>query len=410
MPTFPASFYPPSTTRLPAAWSTSPAPAHPTPTPDRAGERSAPLKRQYEWVEGLDERLVAGLHALPFTLRLPTYRALVVHAGLVPGAPLSSQRMGNLLNLRGLLVEEGPQQQAPRPAPQQQDDRQSGEAPPPAGAADEGRGAAGAVAVAAATAADAGRVGSDSAGSSAADQLLECDGSSSSSSVDDSGLSDSDTGCCSRGASRSSSIDVRQPACDPSSPAGAAGGSVLTSRKEGVRGAHELFASGTLSREAGGSVTGSGSSGGSGGASSGASSVVGTSSDKGGSRSSGGGGTSSEACAPALPGELQPQVRRAQASSSPLLLIRPHRPAAEEDVGTLFARPPQPPPGRRWVGSRDGGQLWAAVWRGPEHLFFGHDARRVGGRVAAVWGAGAPLGCCRDGRSVRAPRGSTSLA
>lgn len=60
-----------------------------------------PIKRAVvELAETLDERDWAQLDALPPWLALPDHRALVVHAGLVPGTPLAAQDRDMLINIR----------------------------------------------------------------------------------------------------------------------------------------------------------------------------------------------------------------------------------------------------------------------------------------------------------------------
>lgn len=68
----------------------------------RAGSAPArPIKRAVaELAATLDERDWAQLEALPLWLALPEHGALVVHAGLVPGTPLSAQDPDLLINIR----------------------------------------------------------------------------------------------------------------------------------------------------------------------------------------------------------------------------------------------------------------------------------------------------------------------
>lgn len=68
-------------------------------TPPRLG--SAHL----EVAQALDERDWETLRSLPLWLRLPAYDALVVHGGLVPGAPLERQDPRLLMNLRTLRAD-----------------------------------------------------------------------------------------------------------------------------------------------------------------------------------------------------------------------------------------------------------------------------------------------------------------
>ncbi|GAB4109625.1 MAG: hypothetical protein OHK0013_45240 [Sandaracinaceae bacterium] len=53
-------------------------------------------------VKRLDEDDAAWLSALPTTVQLPDHHALVVHAGLLPNVPLSSQRRDALLTMRSI--------------------------------------------------------------------------------------------------------------------------------------------------------------------------------------------------------------------------------------------------------------------------------------------------------------------
>jgi hypothetical protein len=53
-------------------------------------------------VKRLDDDDAAWLEALPTSLALPEHHALVVHAGLVPNVPLSSQRRDALLTMRSV--------------------------------------------------------------------------------------------------------------------------------------------------------------------------------------------------------------------------------------------------------------------------------------------------------------------
>ncbi|KAG1665488.1 hypothetical protein FOA52_009748, partial [Chlamydomonas sp. UWO 241] len=61
------------------------------------------LKGQHEWIATLEERHVAALESLPFTLSLPDYGALVVHAGLVPGIELGQQDPWAMYKMRNVV-------------------------------------------------------------------------------------------------------------------------------------------------------------------------------------------------------------------------------------------------------------------------------------------------------------------
>jgi hypothetical protein len=75
----------------------------------RAVDRGQPPpklgKSHQEVVDALDERDFALLDALPLFLRLPRHRAIVVHAGLVPGVPLEEQDPELMMNMRTLRAD-----------------------------------------------------------------------------------------------------------------------------------------------------------------------------------------------------------------------------------------------------------------------------------------------------------------
>lgn len=50
-----------------------------------------PKPHKHGWVQGLEERYAQVLQGLPFTVSLPAYAAVLVHAGLLPGQPLAAQ-------------------------------------------------------------------------------------------------------------------------------------------------------------------------------------------------------------------------------------------------------------------------------------------------------------------------------
>lgn len=55
------------------------------------------------WVKGLTPELALFLETLPFTLRLPAYGILIVHAGLLPGRPLEKQEMFDMIKMRDVV-------------------------------------------------------------------------------------------------------------------------------------------------------------------------------------------------------------------------------------------------------------------------------------------------------------------
>ncbi len=68
----------------------------------RRGEQKEMKKHHLEVARELDEADWKFLEALPLWLRLPAYKTIVVHAGLVPGIALEQQEENALLNIRSL--------------------------------------------------------------------------------------------------------------------------------------------------------------------------------------------------------------------------------------------------------------------------------------------------------------------
>ncbi|KAL4439849.1 hypothetical protein ABPG75_002850 [Micractinium tetrahymenae] len=65
--------------------------------------RDMPKPAKHHWVPGLEESLAALLADLPFTLQLPAYNVILVHAGLVPGMPLEQQLWTDLEKMRDVM-------------------------------------------------------------------------------------------------------------------------------------------------------------------------------------------------------------------------------------------------------------------------------------------------------------------
>lgn len=73
----------------------------------QAGEAEPPSlgEEHAEAAVQLDEGDWAYLKSLPYYLRLEEHRAIVVHAGLVPGVPLEEQREQDMLNMRSIRAD-----------------------------------------------------------------------------------------------------------------------------------------------------------------------------------------------------------------------------------------------------------------------------------------------------------------
>ena len=65
-----------------------------------------PLPAAYAYVEKFNEADVRWLTELPYSLSIPHLRALVVHAGVVPGLPLESQTAAHMTRIRSVLHKE----------------------------------------------------------------------------------------------------------------------------------------------------------------------------------------------------------------------------------------------------------------------------------------------------------------
>lgn len=75
----------------------------------RRGERDKPLAGAHRAdALRLSEDDWRWLEARPLFIELPEHRAIVVHAGLVPGVPLERQRREDLLNLRSIRPDGSP--------------------------------------------------------------------------------------------------------------------------------------------------------------------------------------------------------------------------------------------------------------------------------------------------------------
>ena len=60
----------------------------------------------YAWTDEMEEEDVQYLRKLPYTISLPAFNAIVVHAGLVPGIPLGGQCPLDMVSMRNLVKSE----------------------------------------------------------------------------------------------------------------------------------------------------------------------------------------------------------------------------------------------------------------------------------------------------------------
>ena len=63
-------------------------------------EGREPLSHKFHWMHELDSQDLEWLFDLPFSLTIPSASAIVVHAGLVPGVPLTQQPQFAMLHIR----------------------------------------------------------------------------------------------------------------------------------------------------------------------------------------------------------------------------------------------------------------------------------------------------------------------
>jgi hypothetical protein len=68
--------------------------------------RDGALPSSYHYVHDLSEEDVRWLSELPYTISIPHLKALVVHAGVVPGLPLERQTAAHMSRIRSVLHNE----------------------------------------------------------------------------------------------------------------------------------------------------------------------------------------------------------------------------------------------------------------------------------------------------------------
>ena len=288
------------------------------------------VRQRYAWARDLDASLATVLEQLPFTLRLPAYDALVVHAGLVPNIPVGEQRMMDLLHMRNVKPASGAAAEAPGPdggalgslalssgeEVEAVGEEEAGEVDRGvAGKGEEGGGSPRGVCQAAAAGSLATSDDASSGGTGGGD------GGSSGSAAP------SRAGASSGGPSRSSS---GAPAGQTSWHAALLAYAQLGVNEEGQR------------------------------------------QGRSSSSSNGGGAPDSvqaAAAASGVPAAASTQQQQ-QALRRPQWPPPPQQPQAPREA---------PAAQQHWIAAADkvpGGLAWASAWEGPPHVFFGHDARR----------------------------------
>jgi diadenosine tetraphosphatase ApaH/serine/threonine PP2A family protein phosphatase len=65
------------------------------------------VSNKFKWITELEADDIEYLRELPYTISIPSKKALIVHAGIVPGVPLDEQKLTNLINMRNLDIEDG---------------------------------------------------------------------------------------------------------------------------------------------------------------------------------------------------------------------------------------------------------------------------------------------------------------
>ncbi|EKX46004.1 hypothetical protein GUITHDRAFT_56118, partial [Guillardia theta CCMP2712] len=70
----------------------------------RSGGKVKDVEEKYEWTDGLCVEDVEFIRSLPFTISIPSYNVIVVHAGLVPDLSLAEQDHRHMVTMRNLRV------------------------------------------------------------------------------------------------------------------------------------------------------------------------------------------------------------------------------------------------------------------------------------------------------------------
>lgn len=62
--------------------------------------------QRWQWVKQLDNDDIDYLKEIPYTISIPTYNAIIVHAGLVPNIPLQDQSIKDMIIMRNLVLDD----------------------------------------------------------------------------------------------------------------------------------------------------------------------------------------------------------------------------------------------------------------------------------------------------------------
>jgi hypothetical protein len=65
------------------------------------------VPNKFKWITELEADDIEYLRELPYTISIPSKKALIVHAGIVPGVPLDEQKLTNFITMRNLDIEDG---------------------------------------------------------------------------------------------------------------------------------------------------------------------------------------------------------------------------------------------------------------------------------------------------------------
>ena len=62
--------------------------------------------QRYEWTDAMSEEDIQYIRAMPYTISLPLHKAIVVHAGLVPGVELAEQTPRDMVSMRNVAKDQ----------------------------------------------------------------------------------------------------------------------------------------------------------------------------------------------------------------------------------------------------------------------------------------------------------------